>query len=178
MNEPIKPTLGMVHVYTGNGKGKTTAAFGLAARAVCAGLRVYVGQFVKSMAYHETQLAQAFPERLTIEQLGEGCFIDRTPTAHDVAQAQAALAHCRQILQGGQHDLVVLDELTIATHFKLLTAEQVIATLAGRAPQTEVVITGRYAPIALLDYADLVTDMQEVKHYYQQGVRSRPGIDC
>ncbi len=174
---------GYIHLYTGNGKGKTTAAFGLAVRALCAGKSVYVGQFVKSMRYNETKAEQLFDGRvpafgrLCVETLGRGCYIDRTPEQADIDMARQGLERCREILTDGGYDVVVLDELTIALHFGLLSCDEVLAVLAARNPHTEVVITGRYAPQALIDTADLVTEMQEVKHYYTQGVLSRDGID-
>lgn len=167
---------GYIHVYTGNGKGKTTAAFGLTVRALCAGKSVYIGQFVKSMKYNETKLTAYFPS-LCIEQLGRGCYIHREPEPADIQMAQEALAHCAAILRDGKYDVVVLDELTIVLHFKLVQLDDVLAALRARHPHVEVVITGRYAPEALLEIADLVTEMKEVKHYYQQGVLSRNGID-
>ena len=167
---------GYVHVYTGNGKGKTTAAFGLAVRALCAGYRVYIGQFVKSMKYNETKLTDHFPT-ICIEQLGRGCYIHRKPDLEDIRMAQVALEHCAEILRSGEYDLVVLDELSIALHFGLVQVDDVITILKNRCPNVEVVVTGRYAPQELIDMADLVTEMTEVKHYYQQGVLSRNGID-
>ena len=174
---------GYVQVYTGPGKGKTTAAFGLALRAVCAGKKVYIGQFIKSMAYHENRLVELLQGadesygQLTIELLGRGCFINKNPDPVDVQLAQAALQRCAALLAQGDYDVVILDELNVALYFGLVQTEEVLKALAGRAPQVEVVITGRRAPQALLDVADLVTEMQEVKHYYAQGVLSREGID-
>ena len=167
---------GYLHVYTGDGKGKTTAAFGLAVRALCAGRRVYIGQFVKSMQYSETKIGELF-FGLRIEQLGRGCFIARDPAPQDVALASAGLARCREAMTSGDYDLVVLDELTIALHFGLLEVGEVLEALRGRNPRVEAVVTGRYAPQELIDAADLVTEMREVKHYYAQGVLSREGID-
>lgn len=174
---------GYVHVYTGNGKGKTTAAFGLAVRALCAGKNVYIGQFVKSMQYNETRIEKLFTGsdpnfgRITIEQLGSGCFLNALPKESDVAMAQEGLQRCAEILASGDYGVVVLDELTIALHFGLLKVESVIDALRRRAESVEVVVTGRYASQPLVDFADLVTDMQEVKHYYTSGVLSRNGID-
>lgn len=174
---------GYIHVYTGNGKGKTTAAFGLAVRALCAGKSVYVGQFVKSMKYNETRIEQLFANaddsfgKITIEQLGRGCFIDKEPEQTDIDTAREALAHCKAIMTEGKFNVVILDELCIALHFHLLTEEEVLSALRERAKNVEVVITGRKAPQSLVDIADLVTDMQEVKHYYTQGILSRNGID-
>ena len=174
---------GFIHIYTGNGKGKTTAAFGLAVRALCAGKNVYVGQFVKSMKYNETRIAEIFdgtnPKfgKICIEQLGGGCFIDTKPTEADIALAAEGLRHCAEIMASGEYDVVIFDELTIALHFGLIATDEVIEVLNRRNPSTEVVITGRYAPQELIDIADLVTDMQEVRHYYTQGILSRNGID-
>lgn len=167
---------GYVHVYTGNGKGKSTAAFGLAVRALCAGKSVYVGQFVKNMKYNETKIEPMFP-KLKIEQLGTGCFIFREPSQEDIDAAQDGLRRCEKILREGEYDVVVMDELNIALYFKLVDVNDVIRIIRERKPSVEVVVTGRYAPDELIGIADLVTDMQEVKHYYTQGVLSRDGID-
>lgn len=174
---------GYVHVYTGNGKGKTTAAFGLALRALCAGKGVYVGQFVKSMKYNETKIERLFDGsdpafgRIRIEQLGRGCFIGKDPELADAEAARKGWARCADLLRSGEYDVVILDELTIALHFGLLSTAVVLDVLRSRHPTVEVVITGRYAPQALIDAADLVTEMCDVKHYYTQGILSRDGID-
>ena len=116
-------TKGYVHVYTGNGKGKTTAAFGLALRALCAGKGVYVGQFVKSMKYNETKIERLFNGsdpafgRIRIEQLGRGCFIGKDPESADAEAARKGWARCADLLRSGEYDVVILDELTIALHF-------------------------------------------------------------
>lgn len=171
--------MGFVQVYTGSGRGKTSAAFGLALRALGAGLSVYIGQFVKGMQYHETILADLFDQdHLLIEQLGRGCFIDKDPDEADVRAAESALRRARKLMEDGRYRLVILDELTIAHYYHLLTTEEIIDALDARADDVEIIITGRYAPQELLDYADLVTDMQEVKHYYTlYGTLSRPGFD-
>ena len=176
-------TKGYVHVYTGNGKGKTTAAFGLALRALCAGKGVYVGQFVKSMKYNETKIERLFNGSdlnaviIRIEQLGRGCFIGKDPEPADRKAAGKGWARCADLLRSGEYDVVILDELTIALHFGLLSTAVVLDVLRNRHPAVEVVITGRYAPQALLETADLVTEMRDVKHYYAQGIQSRDGID-
>ncbi len=167
---------GFIHIYTGNGKGKTTAAFGLAVRAICAGKTVYVGQFVKSMKYNETHLAD-MTDKITIEQFGNGCMLLRDATNEDVAKAHEGLEKCKQVMVSGKYDIIILDELTIAIHLKLLTVEEVLELLEHKRPETEIVITGRYAPQELIDMADLVTEMKEIKHYYTSGVLSRNGID-
>ena len=103
-------TKGYLQVYTGNGKGKTTAAFGLAVRALCAGKRVFIGQFVKSMKYNETRLEACFPGRLAVRQFGRGCFLDHRPEDEDVRLVQEGLRECAAILASGEWDLVILDE--------------------------------------------------------------------
>lgn len=168
---------GYVHIYTGNGKGKSTAAFGLAVRSACAGNSVYIGQFVKDMAYSEVKISEYLPA-IKIETLGLGCFIENQPTHEDLQAAEAALKKCEAILLGNQYQLVILDEINIAIYFKLIDPQDVIRILKARNPSIEVVLTGRYAVDALISFADLVTEMAEVKHYYSQGVLSREGIDC
>lgn len=169
---------GLLQVYTGNGKGKTTAAFGLALRAASAGMKVFVAQFIKNMQYHEVQLAELFPEgQVIIQQLGCGCYIDREPTEQDRIHTQEALRIVTDIMEGGLFDLVILDEATIATHFDLITSEELLTAIQSRAEHVEVVVTGRYAPDDLIHAADLVTEMLEVKHYYQRGILSRTGFD-
>ena len=174
---------GYIQVYTGDGKGKTTAAFGLAVRALCAGKSVYVGQFVKSMKYHETRIEELFSMAgesfgcIRIEQLGRGCFIDKNPEAVDIEMAHEGLRRCADYMRSGEYDVVILDELCIALHFGLLRLDEVLGDLAQRNPHTEVVITGRKAPQGLIDVADVVTEMREIKHYYHEGVLSRDGIE-
>lgn len=168
---------GYVHVYTGNGKGKSTAAFGLAVRAACAEKKVYVGQFVKDMKYSETEVVKVLP-LIEIEQLGRGCFISKSPEQIDIDAATEALSACAQKLKSGAYDLVILDEVNIAIFYGLVSAEAVVEAINNRAPHVEVVLTGRYAAEPILEIADLVTEMQEIKHYYKQGVLSRKGIDC
>lgn len=174
---------GFIHVYTGDGKGKTTAAFGLALRALCAGKDVAVGQFVKSMKYNETKAGSLFDGSspgfglLRVEQFGCGCYLDRKPCEDDIDSAKEGLAISSRWMASDEWDVVILDELTIAIHFGLLSVEEVMDTLVRKSQSTEVVITGRYAPRELIGIADLVTDMHEVKHYYAQGILSRNGID-
>lgn len=165
-----------IHVYTGNGKGKTTAAFGVALRTLFNGGKVFVGQFVKSIKYSETKLEGKFPN-IKIEQFGDGCLIDRTPNADDITLAKKGLLKMKNCLESGDYDLVIFDELTIALYFKLLNIDEVLDVLNYKHKNCEVIITGRYAPKELIDRADLVTEMNEVKHYYTQGVLSRKGID-
>lgn len=165
-----------VHVYTGNGKGKTTAAFGVAIRSLYANKKVYVGQFIKSMKYHEVALENDF-DNITIKQFGDTCFIEKDPTEKDIQMGKDGLEEVNKIIQSDKYDLVILDEITIGLYYKLFSVIDVIDILKARPENTEIIITGRYAPQELIDYADLVTEMKEVKHYYKQGVMSRDGID-
>lgn len=167
---------GYVQVYTGNGKGKTTAAFGLALRAVCAGKKVFIGQFVKGMQYSELKVVEYLPD-LEIEQFGRGCFIYDQPAAEDIKLARKGLERCQAILKEGRYDVVILDEINIAMYFKLFSVEAVLDMLTNRARHTEVVLTGRYAPEEIINAADLVTEMKEIKHYYTVGVEAREGIE-
>lgn len=167
---------GFVRLYTGSGQGKTTAAFGLLMRVLGSGQTAYVGQFVKNEQYNETQVTR-YCKRVEIEQLGMGCFLDQPPTELDAQAAQAALVHVAEIMKNGLYDLVILDEITIAIQYGLVTVQEVIDAVKARNPHVEVVMTGRYTPPELVEHADLVTEMREVKHYYQQGVLSRDGYD-
>ena len=169
---------GYVQIYTGNGKGKTTAAIGLALRAAGAGLRVYIGQFVKDMKYHEIQLIEQLLPQIQTELLGKGCFIHRSPNDCDRQAAQEGLKHVQEQMESGQYDLMILDEISIAIVCGLITEDDVLNLLAHRPPFVELVLTGRYMPPSLMEKADLITEMQEIRHYYtQQGILARDGIE-
>ncbi|NLZ29694.1 MAG: cob(I)yrinic acid a,c-diamide adenosyltransferase [Methanomicrobiales archaeon] len=168
---------GYIHVYTGNGKGKTTAALGMSLRCICAGKRVFFGQFIKDWGYSELRAGELLPN-FEIVQFGRGCFIDRDPTEEDRRAASEGLVRCSQALQSGEYDLVVLDEVNVALHYDLFGVADVIDILERRGPRAEVVLTGRYAPQEIIDAADLVTEMREVKHYFNEGVEARAGIEC
>ena len=168
---------GYIHIYTGNGKGKTTAAFGLALRAAMAGKKVYIGQFIKGMAYEETKCTE-FISGIKIEQYGTGCIFNRKPDGEDMKRAKTGLERCREALSNGKYDVVIMDEITIAIYFNLLTDAQVISMIQQKCEEVEAVITGRYASDSLIKMADLVSEITEIKHYYKNGVLSRKGIDC
>lgn len=168
---------GYVHIYTGNGKGKSTAAFGMAIRAAMAGKNIYIGQFVKNMAYSETAITSFVP-CIEIEQLGDGCFIFEPPKEDDKIKAQNALKHCLEKIHSRKYDLIILDEINIALFYNLISEEAVIELIKNKPTDTEIILTGRYASASLINSADLVTEMKEIKHYYTQGVLSRKGFDC
>jgi cob(I)alamin adenosyltransferase len=168
---------GYVQVYTGNGKGKTTAAFGLAIRAAGAGLRVFIAQFVKGMFYSELTALDRFADLITLRQYGTGCFLSKEPSPDDRAAARHALSEIMPIVCSGDYDIVILDEINIATHYGLISVQEVIDLIKSRAPGVELVLTGRYADEKVLEHADLVTEMVERRHYYHQGVEARTGIE-
>lgn len=172
----LKQNKGYIHLYTGNGKGKTTAAIGLAVRAACAGFKVYIGQFVKGMKYSEVKISEYLPN-IVIEQYGKDCFIEKAPTDDDVERANCGLDKIREVLTSDTYDMVILDEVTIALYFKLFSVEELISVLKERKDNIEVILTGRYADEKLVELADLVTEMKEIKHYYTSGVEAREGIE-
>jgi cob(I)alamin adenosyltransferase len=166
-----------VQVYTGDGKGKTTAALGLALRASGHGLHTYIGQFMKGQRYGELEALRDHP-LITLEQYGDPRCIHREEvTTEHVAQARRGLEQARKAMLSGDYDLIVLDEVNVSIWFGLLETEDVLALLDQKPEHVEVVLTGRRAPQALIDRADLVTEMREVKHYYQQGVKARAGVE-
>ena len=167
---------GYVQVYTGNGKGKTTASFGLALRAAGAGKRVFIGQFVKGMHYSELDIVPKL-ETIEIRQYGRDCFIKKEPSESDIRCAKEGLAEMAEILKSGKYDVVIMDEANIALFYKLFSFEELKQAVCNRADGVEVIITGRYAPQELIDMADLVTEMREIKHYYTKGVEARVGIE-
>ncbi len=168
---------GLVHVYTGNGKGKTTAAFGLALRAVGAGMKVFIGQFVKGKQYNENLAVARHLKNITVKQYGLGCFIVNTPTGDDIKAAGEGLDEMRKIIQKGKYDLVIMDEVNIALYYKLINIENLLEIINNKPEHVELVLTGRYAPQELIDKADLVTEMKEIKHYYRKGIEARKGIE-
>jgi len=167
---------GYLQVYTGNGKGKTTAAIGLAIRAASAGKKVFIGQFVKGMHYSELDLLEKI-ENITVRQYGRDCFIYREPSKEDIDSALNGLAEMELVLKGGEYGVVIMDEASIALYYKLFTFESLKSAIENRSDGVEVIVTGRYAPQELIDMADLVTEMKEIKHYYTKGVEARTGIE-
>lgn len=168
---------GYIHVYTGDGKGKTTAAFGLALRAAGAGLRVWIGQFVKGCEYSEHVALKRFEDLITITRFGRSCFIKSEPEPEDIKLARAGLKEAGKVVTSGEYRIVILDEACIAIHFKLFTTEELLKVIDKKPPNIEIIITGRNAPQELIDAADLVTEMREIKHYYTKGVQARKGIE-
>ena len=174
---PLHLSKGYVQVYTGDGKGKTTAALGLALRAAGHGMRTYVGQFMKGQAYGELEALRDHPH-ITIEQYGHvRCVHREEVTAEHVERAHRGLERACEAMLSGEYDVVVLDEANVSIWFGLLTVQEVLAFVDERPEHVELILTGRRAPQELIDRADLVTEMKEIKHYYEQGVPARRGIE-
>lgn len=168
---------GYTQVYTGAGKGKTTAALGLAFRAAGAGLRVFFVQFMKGSSVSEIQALQRFADQITLRRFGSNKFIIGEPTPLDISEAQKGLQEASEALLSGDYDLVILDEANGAVSLGLLSTQSILALMDSRPQKTELVLTGRNAPPEIMDRADLVTEMREVKHYFSQGVSARIGIE-
>ncbi|MDJ0722088.1 MAG: cob(I)yrinic acid a,c-diamide adenosyltransferase [Desulfobacterales bacterium] len=168
---------GYLQIYTGDGKGKTTAALGLALRATGAGLRVALIQFLKTGDYSEIKALRRLAPPVHIAQFGTGRFVRGRPGAEDRAMAAKGLAAAREALWGGENDVVILDEINVVGSLGLVDPEAVLAMLDKRAPHVEVVLTGRNAPPGWCAAADLVTVMQAQKHYFSKGVAARTGIE-
>ena len=167
---------GYVQVYTGDGKGKTTAALGLALRACGAGWRVLLGQFIKVRATSEVRLLREKLPQVTVEQYGRG-MIRGAPSAEDRAAAQQGLARLRAQTAGGAYDLVIADEINVALAKGLIPLEAVLELIRSKPPQVELVLTGREAHPGVLERADLVTEMRCIKHYLAEGVPAREGVE-
>lgn len=168
---------GFIHIYTGDGKGKTTAALGLALRAVGAGLRVYIGQFIKQGKFSELKALEKFNQNVTVEQFGRKRFVGKKIEEEDRAAAQNGLKRVCEITRESEYDLIILDEINIVLHYGLIDECDVIDMLKNRNEQVEVVLTGRNARKSIIDCADLVTEMRKVKHYRDQGITARFGIE-
>jgi cob(I)alamin adenosyltransferase len=168
---------GFIHLYTGNGKGKTTAALGLALRAAGAGKKVFIAQFVKGKPYSEMEAIRKHLPGMVIKQFGLGCFIIHNPTQKDIDAAKSGLREAGEVIRSGKFDVIILDEACIALYFNLFSFAEFKEVLKSGSGCAEIIITGRYAPDELVEMADLVTEMKEIKHYYHQGVIAREGIE-
>jgi cob(I)alamin adenosyltransferase len=168
---------GFIHLYTGDGKGKTTAAMGLALRAAGAGLKVFIAQFAKGVATSEAKAMKKFSKQIRVKQFGARTFIKRNPTARDRVFAAKGLTAVEKALREGNYDVVILDEVCVACRYDLIPVRKVLAVIKKRPREVEVVLTGRNAPNTFVKAADIVTEMREVKHYFSKGVMARKGIE-
>lgn len=166
----------MIHIYTGDGKGKTTAALGLALRASGAGMNVFIGQFLKGKRSSEL-LALKKIKNIHIEQFGQTCFIRKKPTTKDFILAHKGIERISCILQDKRYRMVILDEINVAIKFGLIPLEKLTGILKRSALKKEVILTGRYAPKILIKMADLVSEIREAKHYFRKGIKARKGIE-
>lgn len=167
---------GYIQVYTGNGKGKTTAALGITLRSLCAGNKVFFGQFMKGQDYSELKAPEYF-SNLTMEQFGQPNFIHGKPSPEDIEMAKRGLARMKEVIASGEYDMVVMDEINTTLFFEMLDVQEVLNVLDLKPGKTELILTGRYAPEEIVDRADLVTEMKEIKHYYNAGVMARVGVE-
>jgi cob(I)alamin adenosyltransferase len=172
---------GLLIVYTGDGKGKTTAALGLCLRAIGHGNKCLVLQFIKSdWEYGELKGVERLAPDVEIRPMGVGCFGkpgDETPREEHEKAAAEALRAAREAVQSERYDVIILDEINIAVHYKLIDIKDLMRMIENRPARVNLVLTGRYADHRVVKAADLVTNMQEVKHPYQKGMLSRKGID-
>jgi cob(I)alamin adenosyltransferase len=170
-------TKGFIHVYTGNGKGKTTAAIGLGIRAAGSGLKVLMIQFMKGRRYSELDALEQVKD-FTVVQFGRDEFVSKkNPEKIDIDLAQKGVSYAREVLQKNLFDVVILDEINVAVDFQLIALDEVLNLLKLKPKTMELILTGRYAPPELIKHADVVSEVLEIKHPYQKGIQSRKGID-
>ncbi len=167
---------GYTQVYTGNGKGKTTAALGLALRAAGAGLKVFISQFIKMGEFSEIKSLKRFSDLITVEQFGFGLF-DNNPLPRDIEAAQKGLERVKSVILSDEYNVIILEEANVAVKHGLISEKDLVSVIVNKPHDKELVITGRGASPQIIEHADLVTEMKLIKHYYQKGVRARIGIE-
>jgi len=168
---------GYIQVYTGSGKGKTTAALGLTVRAVGAGYKVFIGQFLKQYKYSEHKAIELLGKAVTLRTWGGDRFIGQSPQEEDKRMAENGMKELKEALTCGKYDVVIADEINVAVHMGLVGEDELLALMKMKPDMVELVLTGRYATQRVIDAADLVTEMVENKHYYSAGVKARKGIE-
>ena len=168
---------GYTQVYTGNGKGKTTAAIGLAIRAAGAGFKVFIAQFIKIGDYSEIKALQRFSDLITVEQFGLGRFTKRKPKPEDIQAAQAGLEKVRTVMLSDEYSIIIMEEANVAVKLGLFGVQDLLNIITDKPLDKELVITGRGASPRIIEQADLVTEMKPIKHYFQKGVPARIGIE-
>ncbi len=176
MSEEFK---GLIQVYTGNGKGKTTAALGLCLRAAGWGYKSYIGQFMKGQEYGELFSIKKIEDLIMIEQFGKKGFlhVEKEPDPEDIRLAKNGLEKCFLKMKSREFRIVVLDEVNVAIYFRLVEERELHEFLDQKPEDVELILTGRYAPPSIIERADLVTEMIEVKHYFKKGIVARKGIE-
>jgi len=178
-NETKKsPKKGLVMVITGNGKGKTTSAFGQALRATGQGLRVCMIQFMKGRVYGEVVAVRKYLPELAFFQYGLDSFVMRdNPASVDMELAEEGFAKAKEVIQSGDYDMVILDEINVVADFCLVPEEDIIELIKSKPPELDLVLTGRYASQRIQDLADMVSEVREIKHHYNAGIKDRAGIE-
>lgn len=165
-------------MITGNGKGKTTSAFGQALRAIGQGYKVFVLQFMKGRKYGEFIAAEKYLSNITIKMSGLDSFVMRDhPAAIDIDMARKGLDIARKAIMSGKYDMVILDEINVALDFKLVDLKDVMKLIKNKPAHVDLILTGRYAPKEIIKLADTVSDVQEIKHHYNAGIKDRAGIE-
>lgn len=173
-----RPKKGLVLVITGNGKGKTTSALGQALRAIGHGYRVCMVQFMKGKQYGEVIAAEKYLPNFKVFQYGLDSFVMRdNPAPIDVELARQGLEMARRLIRSKEYDMIILDEINVAVDFNLIPLEEVLELVRSKPPELDLVMTGRYAPEQLRQLADMVSEVQEIKHHYASGIKSREGIE-
>ncbi|VEN73180.1 Cob(I)yrinic acid a,c-diamide adenosyltransferase [Candidatus Desulfarcum epimagneticum] len=170
---------GYTQVYTGDGKGKTTAALGLAFRAMGCGMKTYIGQFMKGQKYNELNAARMCPGRIIIEQYGKDTFVHvrKPPDPEDVEMAKSGYEKIKKAMFSGIYNIVVADEIITSHYFNLISTKDILKLVAKKPREVEFIMTGRYAPQEIIEAVDLVSEMREIKHYYHSGAQAREGIE-
>ncbi|RLI04584.1 cob(I)yrinic acid a,c-diamide adenosyltransferase [Candidatus Bathyarchaeota archaeon] len=169
---------GILQVYTGDGKGKTTAALGQALRAIGHGFKVYMIQFMKGYKYGEIFAAEKLYPNLIIEQFGRPNHVKKgKPERIDFELARKGLLKAKEIVESGEWDMVILDEINVALDYGLINLEDVLELIKNKPPHVELVFTGRYAPKEIISLAELVSEVKEVKHPYRKNFKPRPGVE-
>jgi len=170
---------GFIQIYTGNGKGKSTAAIGQAVRAAGFGLKTYIAQFMKEYPYNELNSLKYLSEWITIEQFCGDDFVYKKelPGKDEIDKARRGLAKAKSKMLSGKFDIIILDEVCVSIYFGLFSDEEILTFMKQKPDKVELILTGRYCPDNILEKADLVTEMKEIKHYYQDGIKSRQGIE-
>jgi cob(I)alamin adenosyltransferase len=175
---PVSGHKGLVIVITGNGKGKTTAAFGQALRAVGHGYKVFVVQFMKGRKYGEFKAIKKYLPGITVHLSGLDSFVMRdNPAAIDIELAQKGLQLVQKAINSGKYNMVILDEINVALDFKLIDLQDILALIKNKPANLDLILTGRYAPPPVIKLADTVTELKEVKHHYAAGIKDRAGIE-
>lgn len=169
---------GLVMVITGDGKGKTTSAFGQALRAIGHGYRICIIQFMKGRAYGEVMAIEKYLPDIDLYQYGLDSFVMRDhPAPVDIELAHQGVEKAKEVITSGRYDMVILDEINVVLDFKLVPEDEVLALVKSKPPEVDLILTGRYATPKLQDIADMVSEVREIKHHYNAGVKNQTGIE-